>query len=155
VTSTARATLAPEDVVQVVDDIVGAFLGARATTDHGGVGAPLNVVACVHVTGSFYGSVICSVTERFAALCAERMLDVDISEVDDTSVVDAIGEIVNMIGGSLKALLPEPSVLSLPVVTLHDGQKLMVPGTATVASVDLRCADEPLQIVVLQRLASD
>lgn len=148
-TSTTRVDLSPEDVVQVVDEIVGAFLATSATlaTDEGT--HPRTVVACVHVSGSFTGSVICSVTERFAALCAERMLDVDISEVDDESVVDAIGEIVNMIGGSVKALLPEPSTLSLPVVTLGEGQELMVPGTVPIATVDLRCADEPLRVTVL------
>lgn len=133
----------------MVDEIVGAFLAASATEAPEPATPPGEVVACVHVTGTFSGSVICSTTQRFAELCAERMLAVDISQVDDESVVDAIGEIVNMIGGSVKALLPEPSTLSLPVVSVGDGPDLMVPGTSLLTSVDLVCAEEPLRVTVL------
>jgi chemotaxis protein CheX len=149
VTSTARVSLSPEDVAQIVDDIVGAFLADRATEAPAG-DDPGEVVACVHVTGAFTGSVICSVSAEFATLCATRMLAVDPSEVDDEAVADAIGEVVNMIGGSVKALLPEPSALSLPLVSVGGRQVLSVRGAAPVASVDLRCAGQPLRVTVLE-----
>ena len=37
--------------------------------------------------------------------------------VTDAEVVDALGELTNMIGGNVKSLLPAPSQLSLPMVS--------------------------------------
>lgn len=150
-TSTARVSLSPEDVAQVVDDIAGAFLADRARQVPADAHDPGEVVACVHVSGAFTGSVICSATTDFATLCATRMLSVGSAEVDEEAMVDAIGEVVNMIGGSVKALLPEPSTLSLPLVSLGGRHTFTVPGTTPVTSVDLRCGGEPLRVTVLER----
>jgi chemotaxis protein CheX len=149
VTATARVDLAPEDVAQVVDDIAGAFLGTGASQAPPLPESPRGVVACVHVTGAFRGSVVLSVTEPFGVFCAAAMLDVDPEAVDGDALVDTVGELANMIGGSVKALLPEPSVLSLPVVSRGDGRGLTVPGATTLTTTDLTCAGETLRVTVL------
>lgn len=139
---------APEDVAQIVDDITGAFLAAPS------VAVPVDaehlgeVVATVELSGAFSGTVVCSASRAFAVLCATRMLDLDGDAVDDDAVADAIGEVVNMIGGSVKALLPEPSRLSLPVVSLGDTPPADR-GAVTTSSVDLHCAGEALRVSVL------
>jgi chemotaxis protein CheX len=143
--------LSPEDVVQIVDDITGAFLAAPAVQSAPDADQPGEVVAAVQLSGAFTGSVICSATRAFAVFCATQMLAVDPDQVDDEAVTDAIGEVANMIGGSVKALLPEPSGLSLPLVSLGGDQRVSVPGATTVASVDLHCAGERLRVSVLAR----
>lgn len=140
---------AAEDVVQIVDDITGAFLASPTVPAPATAGTPGEVLAAVHLSGAFTGSVICSATRAFAVFCATRMLAVEPHQVDDEAVMDAIGEVANMISGSVKALLPEPSGLSLPVVALGGAQRVSVPGTATVTSVDLVCGGEPLRVSVL------
>jgi chemotaxis protein CheX len=143
--------VSPEDVVQIVDDITGAFLAAPATEASTGAEEPGDVMAAVQISGAFTGAVICSSTRAFAVFCATRMLAVDGDKVDDEAVTDAIGEVANMIGGSVKALLPEPSGLSLPLVSLGGDQRVSVPGAATIASVDLDCGGERLRVSVLAR----
>jgi chemotaxis protein CheX len=151
VSSAADLALSAEDVLQVADEITGAFLAAPSTTDSSPAGSPAEVVSFVHVHGAFDGTVVCSTSRRFAAFCAEQMLAVAAAAVDDESIVDAIGEIANMVGGSVKALLPEPSGLSLPVVTLGGGQTVTLPGSTRLTSVDLRCAGEPFQVAVFAK----
>lgn len=146
-----NAALATEDVVQIVDDITGAFLAAPAVEMPTGAGEPGDVMAAVQISGAFTGAVICSSTRAFAVFCATQMLAVEPDKVDDEALTDAIGEIANMIGGSVKALLPEPSALSLPLVSLGGDQRASVPGAATVTSVDVHCAGERLRISVLSR----
>jgi chemotaxis protein CheX len=148
-TPTAKVILSPDDIAQVVDDIAQAFLGTPATRSAGTAPHAVDVVAAVHISGAFRGSVICSTSTAFAVFAASRMLAVEPGHVDDEALVDALGEVANMVGGSVKALLPEPSTLSLPLVAVGDSRLVSVPGAGTVTTVDLRCADEPLRISVL------
>ena len=60
---------------------------------------------------------------------------------DESEVVDALGEIANMVGGNVKSMLPGPSTLSLPSVV--QGQ-LSVPGTRMVREVQLSWRAQPL-----------
>jgi chemotaxis protein CheX len=53
----------------------------------------------------------------------------------------------NIIGGNVKALLPEPSVLSLPQVDLEHGA-LSVPSAQLVSQADLRWDGQPVRISV-------
>ena len=48
---------------------------------------------------------------------AARMFDIDTAAVSSADVQDATGEIANMIGGNVKAMLPEEHRLGLPSVT--------------------------------------
>ena len=56
------------------------------------------------------------------------MFDVEIEEVSPADVLDAVGELVNIVGGNLKGMLPSPTGLSLPSVT--DGAVHLDPGPA-------------------------
>ncbi|MGA2716017.1 MAG: chemotaxis protein CheX [Bryobacteraceae bacterium] len=47
---------------------------------------------------------------------ASRLMRIDQSAVNDDDAHDALGEIVNMIGGNLKSVLPHGVGLSLPSV---------------------------------------
>lgn len=52
-----------------------------------------------------------------ARAAAARMLALDPADVDDADIADATGEITNMVGGNLKAVLVGEHRLGLPAVT--------------------------------------
>jgi chemotaxis protein CheX len=52
---------------------------------------------------------------------AREILQIEAASTDDAGVRDVAGEVANMIGGNLKALLPEPCRLSLPRVVVDSG----------------------------------
>lgn len=145
-------TLAPEDLLQIVDDVLSSFAGETSSVDEppAADGARAGVTAGIHVSGAWNGSVMLSCSTAYAYAVAAAMLDVAADEVTDADVSDAIGEVANMIGGSVKALMPEPSVLSLPMVTF-DARSAVVPGTDLLQSVDLEPLGRALKISVLQR----
>lgn len=107
-----------EDLLAVTTEVWTAFLGeddllpiATDTPD------PTGYAASVTVTGGWAGHVILALTSADAEHVTRAMLGLTPDEVcTETDVADAVGELVNMVGGNVKSLLPGPSQLSLPLV---------------------------------------
>jgi chemotaxis protein CheX len=68
--------------------------------------------------------------------------------VTDADLLDAAGELVNVVGGNVKTLLPQPSLLSLPL-TSRSGQ-VRYPGTQQICALHAVWRGEPIGITVLQ-----
>ncbi len=74
------------------------------------------LVAWVSISGAWSGDVTIRLSPALATRLAREILQIEPSSTDDVGVRDVAGEVANMIGGNLKALLPEPCRLSLPQV---------------------------------------
>jgi chemotaxis protein CheX len=73
--------------------------------------------AWVRVTGPWCGAVVVSCAASTAEALTVRMHRArPLPEVEAEDVEDALGELANVLGGNVKALLPGPSVLGLPQV---------------------------------------
>ncbi len=76
------------------------------------------VHAWVDVHGQ--GRVLLTTEEPTAQRIARALLMMEADEhVGDADLQDALGEVANVVGGNLKALVPEPGALTLPEVS-HD-----------------------------------
>ncbi|GIV00952.1 MAG: hypothetical protein KatS3mg014_2567 [Actinomycetota bacterium] len=64
---------------------------------------------------------------------------------------DAIGEVANVAGGNVKALIGTHCLLSLPTVTEGVDLRLSVPGMRVVAEVGFLSDGEPFRILVLEK----
>lgn len=109
--------------------------------------------ATVHITGSWNGTVILSCSTTLARRAAAAMFQTPGEDLDDAEVADAFGELVNIIGGNLKSLLPEPSQLSLPTVSHGAAHVVNVPGAGLMEIVELVCEGERLTIAVWDKRA--
>ncbi len=81
------------------------------------------------------------VSTTLAGQLAAQMFELPVDEIDDELVADAIGELVNIIGGNVKALLPTPSRLGLPEP--RGGEPAQVVAEATLA-----CGDFSVRVAV-------
>jgi chemotaxis protein CheX len=82
-----------------------------------GVGAT-HVVSTVAISGAWDGRVLLSFSPLAAKRATAALLGVEeADEVGDGDVADAVGELANIIGGSVKSLMAQPTVLSLPAVS--------------------------------------
>ena len=81
-------------------------------------GGEPGLVAEVQVRGETPASISISIDVPGARAVTERMLvDTGLgAALDDDDMADAMGELANILGGNLKALLPEGSTLTLPSV---------------------------------------
>ena len=98
----------------------------------------------VHISGAWEGTVVLECSGAFARWAASRMFESNDTTFDE--VRDALGELTNMVGGNIKALLPGPSRLSIPEVA--SGEKVEEERVLHVLELD--CQGEP---VVLKLLA--
>lgn len=120
-----------ESVWGIVDQVWESLLQATAERSSGnldGVPAQDLMSAVVEINGAWAGAVHVTCTASAAESIARIMLMLGgEEEASREDVEDALGEVVNVIGGNVKALVEPPTKLSLPSV-----QRGPAPGTGTI-----------------------
>jgi chemotaxis protein CheX len=107
------------------------------------------LTGCVHIDGAWNGSALVE-CELSLACQLTAFLFKGPGEVSMDDVRDALGEITNMIGGNVKALLPSPSRLSLPTVVEGADYAVTVPRTTPAATASFRVGGRVLIIRILE-----
>jgi hypothetical protein len=75
------------------------------------------IEAKVTIAGPWTACVYLRATDATAQLITERMFETSGKRLTEADIVDAIGESVNIIGGSVKGIINQDCQLSLPEVT--------------------------------------
>lgn len=147
-----------DDVRMISSDVWASFLGA-ADDETGLVAAtePLRtdvegVRAWVSISGAWEGQVVLEMTAATATQATVAMLGLDTVGPDD--VLDAVGELVNMVGGNIKSLMPAPSKLTIPVVVQGRIIRALTPDVVEICRADLSWGGQPLRVSVLEALGS-
>jgi chemotaxis protein CheX len=109
------------------------------------------VASRIQISGRWEGVIVLYLSRALAQRIAGVMFDVEPGVLDPVEIQDAVGEIANVIGGNLKALLPGPCVLSLPLVEAGEDSALDVSGGGQVAELGYLCEGEPFYVWVLER----
>ncbi|HZU80940.1 MAG TPA: chemotaxis protein CheX [Acidimicrobiales bacterium] len=102
----------------------------------------------VEISGTWTGSVCLGFSRRAARQAAAAMFGADADALDDDEVADAVGELVNVVGGNLKGLLPPPAQLSLPSVREGDPTTVGTGRAELVSELQFDWCDEPLSVVI-------
>lgn len=138
------------DVVQTIwQSVLGRdveLVDAVTPNDH----IPDGLTACIQISGAWSGAVVASFPESLARKFAATMLDASEDSASPDDLRDTLGEIVNMIGGNLKATLPSPSHLSLPWVTSGHDVRVSFPHAKALDGARFVCEGEPLIVRVVQ-----
>jgi chemotaxis protein CheX len=138
------------DVQMVLEEVWTSFLGREEPLLPRTPGdITVGWSAAVTVSGEWHGMVSVELPTTMAEEVTRRMLGLvdGLDEPADEDVADAVGELVNMIGGNVKSLMPGPSALSLPVVAA--GRVARTSDTVEVCRLDASWAGEPLVVSVL------
>jgi chemotaxis protein CheX len=99
------------------------------------------ISAWVEIVGPWTGSVVLTTARSTAEQLARCLLEEHAPPVlEDEDIEDALGELANVIGGNVKAVLPGPSVLGLPEVGVASA------ADADVCRVDLLWRGQSLTI---------
>ena len=112
--------LTTELVSQVTQEIWSAMLAADSESPllPGDLGSN-EVVAQIHISGEWNGTVCLHCSSLAARHATSAMFGLPDEELTAADVQDAVGELVNVVGGNIKGLVDGPSELSLPVVTIE------------------------------------
>ncbi len=133
------------DVLALAEEVWRSFVGdEEPLLPSPPYDGPVAYAATVTISGEWNGVVTLEFGAGTAEAVSARMLGLD--ETSEADVADAVGELVNMVGGNIKSLMPGPSVLSLPVVSA--GRVAHSTDTVEVCSSDLRWAGLPMKVTV-------
>jgi chemotaxis protein CheX len=140
-----------EDLQAIAEQVWASYLDAEGTRPLLVVppaDPPRDVTASVSVTGAWQGHIVVSCSAPASRSVAGALLGVDLADVTPEDVTDAVGELVNIIGGNVKGLMPEPSALSLPVVLVNGDSGW--PSAVEVCQLDGEWLGEPMAVRVLE-----
>ena len=120
--------------IDVCKSVFKDFVGAELTEERphfaeAGAIMEWDISAIIGLTGEARGAVVISMKKELAMKLTEILTGVDHNDVDD-DVVDAIGEIVNIIAGNVKKNLEEAFrlVISLPTIVQGKEHSIKWPG---------------------------
>lgn len=108
------------------------------------------IAACVTISGAWNGAVVLETDVAGATRFAASMMDMDEKDLAEEDVRDAFGEIVNVLGGNVKAMLPQPCTLSLPSVARGSDTVLEVRGGHQSARTAFGCDGHGVAVTILQ-----
>lgn len=145
--------LVETDIAEIVQGVWDAMLGLEIELVPGLSGAVDDLVTgSVTVTGATDCVVALQLRPEGAWAFAAAMFGMPTDEVTEDEVADAVGELTNMVGGNIKSLLPEPSLLSLPTVSRGAPVRVRVPGGSARSEVSLLSGEEVVVVQVWSRL---
>jgi chemotaxis protein CheX len=128
------------DTLGLIVDVAPPTFGPRPSA---------NLLGWVQIHGEFEGAVTLQTTEAFMRQAASVMFGVEPAAVTREELLDALGELANMVGGVLKAQLPAPSSLSLPTVSEGDASGPSFPDAGVVGRVELTCIGDPVNVALV------
>jgi chemotaxis protein CheX len=110
-------SLTSEAVAEITQEIWSALLSAECTPLLAGDVTGQDLVAVTEISGEWNGTVCLSCSQTAARNATAVMFGMSDDELTPADITDAVGELVNVVGGNIKSLVPGPSVLSIPTVS--------------------------------------
>jgi chemotaxis protein CheX len=107
-----------DDMSEIAKSIWSSVLGLSLQEGVGtGPDVETSISGNVEISGAWLGLVSVEMPNDAARSVAALLFAMEPNEVSEAEMNDALGELANMLGGNVKALLPAPSKLSLPAVS--------------------------------------
>jgi chemotaxis protein CheX len=107
---------------------------------------PSEVHSSVSINGSWTGHLVYSCSTAAARRAAGAFLAMEPEEVSEEDMSDVLGELANIVGGNVKAMLPPGAQLSLPQVVLAPESSARFPNTVRIGGVYGVWEGEPVSI---------
>ena len=109
------------------------------------------IVGQVQASGDWQGRVTVQCSLAAAQRAAHIMFSTQTAPDSPQDILDAVGELANMIGGNVKALMSnEGCVLSLPMVTENEGYALVHPDWTIVTRQAFASVGEHVVVTLLE-----
>lgn len=121
---TVELMVRTSDLAEMVEQVWMSYLdpeGLRPLIPTGDAEQPSEVHSSVSFSGSWTGHLVYASSAVGARRAAAAFLTVPPAAVTPADVVDVLGELANIVGGNVKAMLPPGCFLSLPEVVRAPG----------------------------------
>ena len=144
-------TIDEEILQQVVNDVCSGMLGLHLERSEEFPCEDTDALSAVIRISGGWDSLVQVLTPRKTAIAmASKMFAMSEDELSETEIRDAVGEIVNMVGGNLKGIVEGASSLSLPCVGESNGSAPF-DSSFSGLSVTNHCQGDPFIVRLLDR----
>lgn len=146
-----ETSLSEDDLRGIVWQVWTAYLHCTPEVEDSPEPMPdtADVTASIGLAGAWDGLVVLRCGLSAAGEVAGAMLDVEPAAANADDRIDALGELVNILAGNVKSLLPKPSHLSLPQVVLGRA-RIVWPGTTPLHTLRVAMNGEPTVLTILR-----
>lgn len=110
-----------------------------------------NIGACVQLVGAWNGAVQLDCAIPLAREAAACFLGKESGVISLDEIRDTVGELANMAAGSVKALMPQPTHISLPAVADGEHYDLTVRRGRLLLQCPFECNGHPLLVSLIER----
>lgn len=132
---------------QTTSDVCQAMLGLSLRQEDVQPLEGDQLLASIRIRGAWNARLDIAGPVELATKIAETMYDKPPAELSTTEILDAFGEVVNMIGGNIKGIVDADTVLSLPCVSFADRP---IDETDSSQSATFVCAGYPFYVVLFE-----
>jgi chemotaxis protein CheX len=142
-----------DDLAEMVEQVWVSYLdpeGVNPLVPTGDQSQPSEVHSSVSISGSWTGHVVYASSNAAARKAAAAFLAVDTDEVSPEDLSDVLGELANIVGGNVKAMLPPGCFLSLPQVVLAPDSATKYPNAERVSGLYGIWEGEPVSVSMWQ-----
>jgi chemotaxis protein CheX len=149
-TSAPAAEPYSERCAQIVSMVFETMLGLTVSPLPQGETVPPPVfTSAIYFVGAWKGALLFECTAPDAFALTAHLMSIPEPKSFDDDVRDSLGEIVNMIGGNFKALLPQGTMLSMPSVIEGRQYSLRLPAVP-VAIETLQFSGNPMAVTLVK-----
>jgi chemotaxis protein CheX len=137
------------DLAEMVEQVWESYLdpeGVRPLIPTYDENQPSEVHSSVSITGSWTGHIVYASSTTAARRAAAAFLAMEPDEVSPDDLSDVLGEIANIVGGNVKAMLPPGALLSLPQVVLAPENATVYPNAERISGVYGMWEGEPVSV---------
>jgi chemotaxis protein CheX len=141
------------DLAEMVEQVWVSYLdpeGVSPLTPTGDEKQPSEVHSSVSISGSWTGHVVYASSTVAARKAAAAFLAMEADEVSPEDVSDVLGELANIVGGNVKAMLPTGCFLSLPQVVLAPESATKYPNAERISGLYGVWEGEPVSVSMWQ-----
>ncbi len=146
-----------DQLLKVVDEIFSSMAGMKLSPSadrlepdkHNGY-----IVSAVQIVGDWQGAVQLDIDMQLARQICGSFLGLDPSEISPEDVRDAAGELANMTGGGVKALIAPTCSLSLPSVVIGQDYEFCVLQGKVMREASFSHESGRLMVSILEKYSS-
>lgn len=137
---------------EIVEQVWSSFLDGEVFAMPGETDEPDagRMLASVSIGGEWSGHLMVNASRESAHQIAGNMFQMPVEDLSTSEVADALGEIANMVGGSVKGMVGVSATLSLPQVVL-DAAALVNLDARKVVSVLVIWNEQPIEVSLWER----
>ncbi|WP_067508890.1 chemotaxis protein CheX [Actinoplanes sp. TFC3] len=142
-----------DDLAEMVEQVWASYLdpeGVNPLIPTGDDKQTTEVHSTVSITGTWHGHLVYASSTQAARKAAAAFLAMEVEEVGQEDISDVLGELANIVGGNVKAMLPAGCFLSLPTVVMAPDTASYYPAAERISGLWGVWDGEPISISMWQ-----